>query len=38
MFEDIEELQRQGATQEEIKAYIDFCEEWAEINSENWQF
>lgn len=36
MIEDIEQLKSQGATQEEISAYIDFCEEWEEINN-NWE-
>ena len=38
MIEDIEELKSQGATQEEISAYIDFCDEWEEINREEWLF
>lgn len=38
MLEDIQEMKAQGATQEEIDDYIGFCEEWAEINTENWQF
>lgn len=38
MFEYIEELQSHGATQEEIEAYIDFCDEWEEINREEWTF
>ena len=38
MLEDIQEMKAQGATQEEINAYIDFCEEWEEINADNWEF
>lgn len=38
MLEDIEEMKKHGASEEEIEAYIDFCAEWEEINKENWEF
>lgn len=38
VLEDVQEMKTQGATQEEIEAYIDFCDEWEEINREEWTF
>ena len=38
MLEDIEEMKKHGASEAEIEEYLNFCEEWAEINQENWEF
>lgn len=36
MLEDIQEMIANGATQDEINFFIDFYEEWEEINN-NWE-
>lgn len=40
MVEDIRETKLEGASIEEIEAFIDFCSEWEEINENagNWEF
>lgn len=36
--EDIKDMLEQGATQSEIDFYLDYQEEWEEINQDNWEF
>lgn len=34
MLEDVEQMILNGATDEEVESYLDYCEEWRAINND----